>query len=91
MPNVLVVNDSSTDRRVVGFLLTRTGEWQVDFAVHGREALEKMEHARYDLVLADLLMPAFNGLELVAAIRQRRPQIPVILMTSGRWGSPCSP
>jgi CheY-like chemotaxis protein len=82
MPKVLVVDDSTTDRRVVGFLLARTGEWQVEYAFHGQEALEKMEHARYELVLTDLLMPALNGLELVAAIRRRRPQTPVILMTS---------
>ncbi len=35
-----------------------------------------------DLVITDLMMPETNGLELVAAVRQLYPQVPVILMTA---------
>ncbi len=82
MANILVVDDSSVDRRVAGALLTRAGDWNVEYAIHGHEALHKMEQASFDLVLTDLLMPGMNGLELVAAIRRRYPHVPVILMTS---------
>lgn len=82
MPTVLVVEDSTTDRRVVGFLLKRAGGWEVEYATHGREAIEKIEHSRFDLMLTDLVMPAMNGLELVTAVRQKCPGVPVILMTS---------
>ncbi len=82
MPSVLVVDDSTTDRRVVGFLLKSASEWQIDYAFHGQEALDKMDVTKFDLVLTDLLMPRVNGLELVAAMRSKHPTIPVILMTS---------
>ncbi len=82
MPTVLVVEDSTTDRRVVSFLLKRAGGWEVQYATHGREAIEKVEQTTFDLLLTDLVMPAMNGLELVTAVRQRRPAVPVILMTS---------
>lgn len=82
MPSVLVVDDSTTDRRVVGFLLKSAGDWQVDYAFHGEEALEKMDAGRFDLVLTDLLMPRVNGLQLVGSVRDKYPRVPVILMTS---------
>lgn len=82
MPTVLVVEDSTTDRRVVGFLLKRAGDWEVQYATHGREAIEKVEQTTFDVMLTDLVMPAMNGLELVTAVRQKCPSVPVILMTS---------
>lgn len=82
MPTVLVVEDSTTDRRVVGFMLKRAGGWEVEYATHGREAIDKIERSTFDLMLTDLVMPAMNGLELVTAVRQKCPRVPVILMTS---------
>lgn len=82
MANLLVVDDSSVDRRVAGALLARAGGWTIEYAVSGQEALQKMQQAAFDLVVTDLLMPGMSGLELVAAIRQRHPHVPVILMTS---------
>lgn len=82
MANILVVDDSSVDRRVAGALLARSGDWTLEYAVNGNEALEKMRRAAFDVVLTDLLMPGMSGLELVAAIRVKYPHVPVILMTS---------
>jgi len=82
MPTVLVVDDSASDRRLIGGLLVRDGELAVEFAADGAEALAKMERAPPDMVVTDLLMPRTNGLELVAAARSRFPLVPVILTTS---------
>jgi CheY-like chemotaxis protein len=82
MANILVVDDSNVDRRVAGALLARGGDWTIDYAINGNEAMEKMQKAPFDLVLTDLLMPGMNGLELVAAVRATYPHVPVILMTS---------
>jgi CheY-like chemotaxis protein len=82
MPNILIVDDSSVDRRVAGALLAKGGDWTIDYAINGNEALEKMQKAACDLVLTDLLMPGMSGLELVAAVRVKYPHVPVILMTS---------
>lgn len=82
MANILVVDDSATDRRVAGGLLQRHSGWNVEFAVDGREALAVVAAATPDLVLTDLQMPEMNGLELVEAMRQQHPLVPVILMTA---------
>jgi CheY-like chemotaxis protein len=82
MPNILIVDDSTVDRRVAGAILKKSGDFALDYAINGREALDKMRSAAFDLVLTDLLMPGMNGLELVSAARAQYPRVPVVLMTS---------
>jgi CheY-like chemotaxis protein len=82
MPSILIVDDSTVDRQLAGTLLSRAGDWTIEYAVNGDEALERMQKAAFDIVLTDLLMPGINGLELVAAVRTKYPHVPVILMTS---------
>ena len=82
MPTVLVVDDSATDRRLAGGLLEKHKDWDVVYAADGREALSQVELHIPDLVLTDLQMPEMNGLELVQAMKDEYPLIPVILMTA---------
>ena len=82
MQTVLIVDDSQVDRRLVGGLLQKTGEYQLVYAENGQDALEKIELHIPDAVLTDLHMPEMNGLELVEAIKADYPLIPVLLMTA---------
>jgi CheY-like chemotaxis protein len=82
MPRILVVDDSATDRCLIGGLLAGNPEWRVEFAAEGRDAFEQIARRPPDLVLTDMLMPVMNGLELVDAVRRKFPHIPVVLMTS---------
>lgn len=87
MSRILVVDDSAMDRRLAGQLLqkTRGGEatgHAVAFAGDGKEGLEALGKEHFDLVVADLQMPHMNGLELVEAVRNQYPGVPVILMTA---------
>jgi CheY-like chemotaxis protein len=82
VPNVLVVDDSEVDRRLVGGLLDKHGGFGVVYARDGRAALREFATAVPDLVLTDLQMPEMDGLELVTAIKGDFPLTPVILMTA---------
>ncbi len=82
MPNILVVDDSVVDRRMVGGLLEKDADLSVRYASNGDEALAAMREAVPSLVVTDLIMPKVDGLALVAAVRTRHPLVPVILMTS---------
>jgi CheY-like chemotaxis protein len=82
MPRILVVDDSATDRCLIGGLLADNAEWSVEYAAEGREAFEQIGRRPPDLVLTDMLMPVMNGLELVEAVRKKFPHVPVVLMTS---------
>jgi CheY-like chemotaxis protein/anti-sigma regulatory factor (Ser/Thr protein kinase) len=86
MARILVVEDSEVDQKLIGGLLSRQSGWEVQFANHGRDALEQLKHSalgqQADIIVTDLQMPEMDGLELVRAIRQSHPQIPVVLVTS---------
>jgi CheY-like chemotaxis protein len=91
MPKVLVVDDSPVDRRLAGSILeNRTGPdgkkepsgITVVYANDGKEGLAAVPRERPDLVVTDLQMPQMNGLELVEAIKNEHPTVPVIIMTA---------
>ncbi|HEY1340398.1 MAG TPA: response regulator [Bryobacteraceae bacterium] len=54
----------------------------VDCVSSGREALARVEAQAYDLVLTDVCMPEVDGLELLQRIHERRPGLPVVVMTA---------
>jgi CheY-like chemotaxis protein len=81
MANILVVDDSAVDRRLIGGLLQQDTQHQVDYAEDVPSALYRLRDQRPDLVVTDLHMPGPSGLELVAAVRLDYPGVPVILVT----------
>jgi CheY-like chemotaxis protein len=81
-PTVLVVDDAAVDRHKAKRLVEKVEGWRAVTACNGTEALEAIEREAPTVVLTDMLMPEMDGLELVEVIRERYPQIPVILMTA---------
>ncbi len=79
---VLVVDDNPVDRRLTGSILEKNASCRVLYACHGLEALAAIQQETPSAVLTDMLMPEMDGLELVEAIRQQYPLVPVILMTA---------
>jgi CheY-like chemotaxis protein/anti-sigma regulatory factor (Ser/Thr protein kinase) len=82
MPTLLVVDDVATDRIRISGLAARWMDSTVLQASGGTMALAMIEQHQPDIVLTDLNMPEMNGLQLVEAIRDQYPYIPVILMTA---------
>lgn len=82
MPRILVVDDSPLDRRLVGGLLGKVKDVEVQFAVNGAEALTAVQQDPPDLVLTDLEMPVLSGLDLVRRMKELQSLVPVILMTA---------
>lgn len=83
MVRILVVDDNLVDLRLASRLLEKNPDWVVTTARNGREGLEQVELEIPDLIVTDLKMPEMNGLELVEAIRNEYPLVPVVLMTAG--------
>ena len=79
---VLVVDDTSVDRRKAGGLVEEGLGWPVAYAEDGLTALAAIGEKVPSVVLTDLQMPEMDGLELVEAIRSRYPSLPVVLMTA---------
>ena len=64
--NFLVVDDSSTMRKIVGVALAGAGYAYTE-AENGRVGLEKARAAKFDCVILDVNMPEMNGIEFLKA------------------------
>jgi DNA-binding NtrC family response regulator len=80
-PTVLIVDDESAILDTLRILLRREG-FAVETASSGAQALERLDEIRPDLVLSDVRMPGISGVDLLAAIKESDPTLPVILMTA---------
>ena len=81
---ILVVDDFNTMRRIVRSLLKQLGFSNVDEAVDGNDALEKIAAKHYGLVLSDWNMEPKSGIELLREVRQntKYKELPFILITA---------
>ncbi len=80
---ILVVDDDEMTRRFLSHILTQQN-YEVETAVDGTEALQKVLQKRYSLVLLDIEMPGSDGLEVLRKIREKydKYQLPVIMVTA---------
>jgi DNA-binding NtrC family response regulator len=79
---ILVVDDEPSLRELLRRGLSQLGNYSVEVASNGAEAIEKIEKDLFELVLTDLKMPEMDGLELLKAIKGTRPELIVIIMTA---------
>jgi CheY-like chemotaxis protein len=77
---ILLVDDNAVVRDMLVDLVGSLG-YVADAASGGTEALALFDLNRYDIVLTDLLMPGMSGWEVLAAVRQRDPRMPVVIIT----------
>jgi len=79
--SALVVDDEAQVRAVVARLLAHFGH-EVRQASDGAEAIRLLEERPPDVVITDIMMPGMDGIELLAEIRSRKPEVEVIVMTA---------
>ncbi|MGB5792748.1 response regulator [Poseidonibacter sp.] len=83
---ILIVDDSSTMRRIIGNVVMQLGFAKDDFdeAEDGVKAWKLLGESQYDIVLTDWNMPNMNGLDLVKNIRAGGPhqKTPIIMITT---------
>lgn len=83
MQTILIVDDSATIRQMAGFCL-RHAEYEVVEAVDGKDALEKLQKNKINLLLTDLYMPNMDGIELVKQVRaiSQYKFMPILILTT---------
>lgn len=80
---LLVVDDEELNRDVLSRRLVRAG-YRVEAACNAREALDKIGHESYELVLLDSMMPEMSGVDLLRLLRgtYTASELPVIMVTA---------
>jgi len=78
---IMVIDDEESMCRFMQIMLQKEG-YDVTSTVSSKEALEEMKSKDYDLVIADLMMPEMNGLELLSRAKSIHPDINFIVMTA---------
>ena len=80
-PTVLIVDDESAIVDTLRILLKNEG-----FAAHvafgGKQGIDQIAAVRPDIIISDIRMPGFGGLDILSAARAQDPDMPVILMTA---------
>lgn len=80
-PKILVIDDQEAIRLFLASALAERG-YDVSQAATGAEAIAAAAAFRPDLVLLDLLLPDANGMDILARLREDRPDICVVILTS---------
>ena len=76
----LIVDDSSTMRRILKHTLVRIGYNDITEADNGKNALDLLDGI--DMILTDWNMPVMDGLEFVKTVRSQKVSIPILMITT---------
>lgn len=80
MARILLAEDDDSMRRFLAVALRRAGH-QVDAVADGLEALSALDAADYELMLADIVMPGIDGIELARRSSSVAPELKVMFIT----------
>jgi len=86
---ILCVDDDPSGLLSRRMLLERLG-FEVLGAASGGAALRMLHRRRVDLVITDHFLPGMTGVELIAAVKLLRPQLPVMMLTGAMEAPPGS-
>lgn len=80
---ILIVEDDSTLSQMMNDKFSHEG-FDIDLALDGEEALDKVRKNKYDMVLLDILMPKMHGIEVLTQMRKNDEtfKMPVIILTA---------
>ncbi|HEY9057622.1 MAG TPA: response regulator transcription factor, partial [Aurantimonas sp.] len=81
LPHILVVDDDPEIGRLLGKYLEGQG-FRCSLAANRRACEEKIADSRVDLVVLDVMLPDGSGLDICRDLKERRPEIAIILLTA---------
>ncbi len=81
LKKILIADDSPTEMNFMKAPFIEAG-YEIVTACDGQEALTLAEQQEFDLVVLDVVMPNLNGFQACRKIKDLKPELPIILLTS---------
>ncbi len=78
---VLIADDHAIVRKGLRLIAEESGQISVDEAADGQEALDKLRQDRWDALVLDISMPGRHGLDVLQAVHDLQPQLPVLILS----------
>ncbi len=78
---ILIVDDEEIVIRSCRRILGDAAAYSVESVQDGWEALRKVDETEYDVIVIDIMMPKIDGLEVLQQVKERHPDVDVIMMT----------
>ncbi|MFY7816519.1 MAG: response regulator transcription factor [Chryseobacterium taeanense] len=78
---ILVIEDNPMVVKSIEFKLLKDG-YDVITAGDGKEAMELLKKEEFNLVITDLMLPFVSGIQLIEFIRQTKPELPIIVLST---------
>ena len=79
--DILIVEDNQELRELLSKHLVAKG-WNIDEAVDGQQGLRMALEREYGMLILDVNLPKMNGTDLCRAVREERPLLPILMLTS---------
>jgi DNA-binding NarL/FixJ family response regulator len=82
MIRTLIADDHAVVRQGLKQIVSDTSDIVVsDEANNGREVLDKISENRYDVVVLDIAMPDFSGMDILKEIKTEKPELPILMLS----------
>jgi len=81
MERILVLDDEEIIRDLLRETFQKKG-YKVETAMQGKEALEKINNDRYDLLVTDLRLPDVSGMKILTTVKKKHPDLGIIMITA---------
>jgi CheY-like chemotaxis protein len=85
MKKILIAEDNDSNFILMTYILKKY--YAYERAKNGKEVVDLVEKNTYDMVLMDIKMPIMDGLEATKAIKEIRPEIPIVALTANAFDS----
>jgi DNA-binding NarL/FixJ family response regulator len=79
--NILIIDDSPMTRQMLKRMLELGGHTVVGMASEGDAGLDMAVQLRPDVVMLDMILPGRDGLEVLRLLRQRFPQLKIVMLS----------
>jgi DNA-binding response OmpR family regulator len=80
MPRILVIDDQPDVRAMISMVL-RVNHFEIVEAASADAGLREFENSRFDLVIVDIFLQGTNGFDVIAMMRERIPNLPVVAIS----------